>query len=408
MNRQLIKTTTTAAGRWRGSPASTLCVVTVAVFTDTVVYSLVVPILPRYADSLGAGPGAIGFLFASYALALLVTLPLFGVLSDRVGRRLPMLWGLVGLGGATLLFAFADSYGELVAARLLQGIAGAITWTAGLAAVADVYPPDRRGKALGTALSATAAGGLVGPALGGVLSDWGGYRLPFLVVGGLALADGLARAVLLDEPPRQVDEGRPSLRRLIGERSIWVISGIVILGATLFSLMEPVIPPHLEVRLHASSTLIGLLFMGMWLGFGAASPLAGLISDRLGATRCMAIGLALMALVVPGLSLPDHVVIQAILMALTGFAVGVTLAPTLPELANAVDRLGGGSYGSVYALWNEFFAIGMAVGPLVGGLLRESFSVRTTLVVTAVPLMAYAVALLACQPRRSSRLMVLR
>ena len=366
-----------------------------AVFTDTVVYSLVVPILPRYADSLGAGPGAIGFLFASYALALLITLPVFGVLSDRVGRRRPMLWGLVGLGGATLLFAFADSYEELVAARLLQGTAGAITWTAGLAAVADVYPPDRRGKALGTALSATAAGGLVGPALGGVLYDWGGYRLPFLVVGGLALADGLARSLLLDEPPRHVDEGHPSLRRLMAERSVWVISGIVILGATLFSLMEPVIPPHLEVRLDASPTMIGVLFMGMWLGFGAASPVAGFLSGHWGSTRCMAVGLALMALFVPGLSLPDNAVVQAVLMILVGIAVGITLAPTLRELANAVDRLGGGSYGSIYAIWNEFFAIGMAVGPLAGGLLREAVSLRSTLLIAAVPLMGYALLLLA-------------
>src|SRR5438874_8779154 len=145
-----------ALSRWRGSPAATLWVVTVAVFTDTVVYSMVVPILPRYAESLGATPAAIGFLFASYAIALLVTLPVFGVVSDRVGRRLPMLWGLVGLGGATLLFAYADSYGQLVAARLLQGTAGAVTWTAGLAAVADVYPRGRRGQAVGPGLAATA------------------------------------------------------------------------------------------------------------------------------------------------------------------------------------------------------------------------------------------------------------
>lgn len=382
---------------------ATLSVVTVALFTDTVVYSLVVPILPRYANSLGAGPGEIGFLFASYALALLVALPVFGVLSDRVGRRRPMLFGLLGLGGATLLFGFADSYGELLAARLLQGAAGAITWTAGLAAVADVYPPERRGQALGTALSATAAGGLVGPALGGVFYDWGGYRLPFLVVGGLAVADGVVRSLLLDEPPRHVNEGHPSLRRLLGERSIWVTSGIVILGASLFSLMEPVIPPHLEVRFDASSTLIGVLFMGVWLGFGAASSLAGFLSDRWGPTRCMAVGLALMALFVPWLSFPDHAVVQAVVMALVGLAVGLTLAPTLPELANAVDNLGGGSYGSVYAIWNEFFAVGMAVGPLAGGLLREAFSLRSTLVIAAVPLMVYALVLLVAGRAGSDR-----
>ena len=158
----------------------------------------------------------------------------------------------------------------------------------------------------------------------------------------------------------------------MGDRSVWVISGIVILGATMFSLMEPVIPLHLESHLGVSSTIIGILFMGMWLGFGAVSPLGGFPSDRWGSTRCMAVGLGLMALSVPALSIPAHVAVEGVVMVVVGIAVGVALAPTLPELANAVNRLGGGSYASVYAIWNQFFAIGMAVGPLAGGLLRDT------------------------------------
>jgi predicted MFS family arabinose efflux permease len=108
----------------------------------------------------------------------------------------------------------------------------------------------------------------------------------------------------------------------------------------------------------------------------------------------MAVGLGLMALSVPGLSVPDHVLGEAVVMVIVGIAVGVTLAPALPELANPVDRLGGRSYGSVYAVWNEFFAIGMAVGPLAGGLLPDAFTVGATLVViAAIPLSVYALIL---------------
>jgi MFS family permease len=157
--------------------------------------------------------------------------------------------------------------------------------------------------------------------------------------------------------------------------------------------MEPVIPLHLEDHLGASSTMIEVLFMGMWLGFGAASPLGGVLSDRWGSTRTMAIGLGLMALFVPALSMPDHMLLEAVVMVVVGIAFGVTLAPTLPELADAVDRLGGGSYASVYAIWNEFFAIGMAVGPLAGGRLRDTFSVRSTLAIASIPLTVYVLIL---------------
>ncbi|TMF41799.1 MAG: MFS transporter, partial [Chloroflexi bacterium] len=81
----------------RGSPRAILLVVTLAIFTDMLVYGLVVPILPRYATTLGASQAAIGLLFGSYAVALLVATPFWGILSDRVGRRGPMLWGLIGL-----------------------------------------------------------------------------------------------------------------------------------------------------------------------------------------------------------------------------------------------------------------------------------------------------------------------
>ena len=66
-----------------------------------------------------------------------------------------------------------------------------------------------------------------------------------------------------------------------------------------------------------------------------------------------------------------------------------------------MDRLGGGSYASVYAIWNEVFAIGMATGPLAGGLLRHAFSVRWTLVIAAIPLAVYAVILAAAGSPRA-------
>ena len=86
------------------------------------------------------------FLFGSYALALLITTPIFGMISDKLGRRGPMLWGILGLAAATLLFAFANTFWFLLLVRILQGCAAAITWTAGLALLADFYPSEKTAK----------------------------------------------------------------------------------------------------------------------------------------------------------------------------------------------------------------------------------------------------------------------
>ncbi|GIO17404.1 hypothetical protein J18TS1_05040 [Oceanobacillus oncorhynchi subsp. incaldanensis] len=146
---------------------SALFVVTLAIFTDMLLYGMIVPILPDYADSLSISQTAIGILFGSYAAALLIATPVFGVISDKVGRRGPMLWGILGLTLATLLFAFANTFWLLLICRILQGIAAAATWTAGLALLADFYPSKERGKVMGIALSGQAMGTLLGPTFGG-------------------------------------------------------------------------------------------------------------------------------------------------------------------------------------------------------------------------------------------------
>ena len=130
----------------RSSQAVAVALVTFATFTDIVAYSVAVPVLPDLSRRLGASPTMIGFLFASFGVTLLtVSLPM-GAVSDRIGRKAPMVGGLAALAAATLLFAFATSLPWLFAARLVQGAAGAITWVVGFALIADRYGADERGR----------------------------------------------------------------------------------------------------------------------------------------------------------------------------------------------------------------------------------------------------------------------
>ena len=164
-----------------------LAVTTLAFHVDTLLYCLLVPLLPRYAANLGLGPAKLSWLFGSYALALLLATIPVGRFSDRFGRRTPMLLGLAGLALSTLAFAYSDRYGVLLVARALQGVAGAATWLPGMALVADHWPSEERGQAMGIAFAGANLGLLLGPPLSGFLdahSTWGSPWWPWTPWGG--------------------------------------------------------------------------------------------------------------------------------------------------------------------------------------------------------------------------------
>ena len=105
-----------------------------------------------------------------------------------MGRKRPIVGGLILLALSTVLFAFADSLPWLFAARLAQGAADAVTWVVGFALIADLYGPAERGRVMGFVMSGTSFGLMIGPSLGGWLYETGGMKLPFLTVAGFAAA----------------------------------------------------------------------------------------------------------------------------------------------------------------------------------------------------------------------------
>lgn len=352
--------------RWR--PRLVLAVVTTALFIDMVVYGVVVPLIPTYSARLGASPAQIGILFASYGVALLAATPVVGMVSARVERRTLIMLGLGGVAFATLLFARATTFEGLLAARALQGIAAAASWTAGLALLADTFPPERRGRAFGLSSAASSVGTLVGPPFGGLLSDRFGYSAPFLVVALLGTTGGLAAAWALRKgAPRRVVSGAAGVG-LVRDGGVRGVCAFVVLGASLLGALEPMLPIHLTSAFDASRSEVGLLFAAATMAFGVAAPVAGWIADRRGTALPMRVGWALSALALPLLVLPRAIGVEAAAMAGFGVALAFAMTPTLRALASTVDRLGG-DYGVAYAAYNAAYAIGIMLGASVGGLL---------------------------------------
>lgn len=368
-----------------------LLVVTLAIFTDMLVYGLVVPILPNYAQSLGVSQTAIGFLFGSYAIALFIATPIFGILSDRIGRKGPMLWGLLGLASSTLLYSFASCFWMLVVARSLQGISAAITWTAGFALLADLYPAQERGKVMGIALSGQSIGTLIGPSIGGWLYQFGGYKAPFLAATGVALIDGLLRILLIKDVPHEKTESLLSSLKLLKNRQLLIIVGVVVIGASVPCVLEPTLPLHLQTGMNVSVGVTGLLFAIPTLAYAVSAPVIGSLSQRIGHHRMMTIGMILTAVSFPLIALCHTVWLVAAMLIVLGIGMGTAVTPCLPEFAELSQKSGTNSYGASFSIYNTAYSVGMMIGPTVGGTLTNYLGIVWAYSAVAIIVFLYVI-----------------
>jgi DHA1 family solute carrier family 18 vesicular amine transporter 1/2 len=383
----------------RSSRAVAVALVTFATFTDIVAYSVAVPVLPDLSRRLGASPTMIGFLFASFGVTLLtVSLPM-GTASDRVGRKLPMVGGLVALALATLLFAFSTSLPWLFAARLVQGAADAVTWVVGFALIADRYGDAERGRVTGIVMSGTSVAFMVGPSIGGWLYEVGGIRLPFLFVTGLAVIAALA-FTWIDLPRARTQQEPVPLGILLHLPAVAACSVAVVAASSTLSMLEPVLALHLG-SLGIGPARIGLLFGIAALMNTFLHPMFGRLADRWGARRMMLLGLTLSALALPALgqswNLASAIAFQ---LPLVG-TMALMITPSLAYMAEATSHGGAASFGVAYGLYNMAWGAGLLGGPAIGGFAYERMGFPRLAIVWGVLLLAVTWRLAAVQSSHS-------
>jgi len=155
------------------------------VFMDLLGFSLILPLLPYYAETFKASEFVTGLLIASYAAMQLIGAPILGRLSDRFGRRPVLLVSVLGTFLGFVLLGVANSLWILFASRILDGITGGNLGVA-QAYISDVTDVKNRSRGLGMIGAAFGLGFIIGPAAGGFLSQWG-YHLPAMVAASLSL-----------------------------------------------------------------------------------------------------------------------------------------------------------------------------------------------------------------------------
>ena len=364
-----------------------LALVCGVIFLDSVGYGLVVPVLPLYAKQLGASDFSIGFLFATYAIALCLAAIPFGILSDRFGRKPFVLFGMFAMAGAFVFYALAKSYPVLVVARILDGLTAAATWSAALALLGDRFPGREMGSKMGWAMSAAAIGGIAGPLLGGTLSDAFGYRAPFYVIAAACVAGGCV-SIFLEERKvarRALSAGWRMLKPVFTNRNVMIACLVTLVTTMGLGLLEPILPIYFKNTFDMTRTGIGIVFGMTMLFYAIASPLSGKLSDRVGRKRPILAGLLLTAAITPLIAVFKNVPAVFVLMAMFGFAIAFFGTPSIPLVTDALPQsptIGeANQYGAAFGLINFFWSLGYALGPLLGGALYQWAGLLTALLV---------------------------
>lgn len=283
--------------------APALAVLFAVVFINLVGFGLVVPLLPFFAQSLKAEAWQITLMFSAYSLGQFFAEPFWGRLSDRVGRKPVLLVTLVANALGYLMLAFVPNIWLAIAVRLFTGLgAGNISTVQGY--VADVTPPEQRAGRMGLIGAAFGLGFIVGPGLGGLLTQPQlgrlGYQLPIFLAAALAALAAIGVMVFLRESRAKADPtaARPAfLAGLKDARTNPVVSRVLVVTLIYmagFSAMESVFGLWSESRYAWGAREVGLSFMIVGVisvlnqGF-----LAGRLARRFGEARVLATGMLL-------------------------------------------------------------------------------------------------------------------
>ncbi|KAF7704739.1 hypothetical protein HF521_021811 [Silurus meridionalis] len=316
----------------------------------------------------------VGLLFASKATVQLITNPIIGPLTNKIGYQIPMFAGFCIMFLSTIMFAFSSSYLLLFLARSMQGVGSSCSSVAGMGMLASVYTNDEeRGNAIGIALGGLAMGVLVGPPFGSVMYEFVGKTAPFLVLAVLAVLDGALQLFVL-QPSKVEPESQKgtSLMTLMRDPYILIAAGSICFANMAIAMLEPALPIWMMETMCARKWQLGVAFLPASISYLIGTNIFAVLANKMGRWLCSLIGMLLVGvsiICVPfakdiyGLILPNFGV---------GFAIGMVDSSMMPIMGYLVDLRHVSVYGSVYAIADVAFCMGFAFGPSAGGAIARS------------------------------------
>ena len=378
---------------------SRLLTIFMIVFVDLLGFSLILPLLPYYAEQYGATPTIVGLLVAAYAAAQLIGAPLLGRLSDRIGRRPVLLLSVIGTGIGFLLLGFADPIGRFLAdmiapqavsgfvlgvlffSRILDGLTGG-NITVAQAYITDITDDQNRAKGLGLIGAAFGLGFIIGPAVGGALSKWG-YSLPAFVAAGVSFLNILMIIFLLPESlsvERRSDasgQSRPpftmnALLQALKRPKVGPLLQVRFFFALAFAIFQTIFALYAQaIGLSSQTTGILLAYVGV-LAVVTQAGLIGFLTRRFRENTLMITGLWIMAGALLAWAFATQLWFLVVLILPLAIAGGVSNTIIQSTTTKTVTRE---EVGGILGITASLEAVTRIIAPIAGGYLLQHVGV---------------------------------
>jgi multidrug resistance protein len=350
-----------------------LWLMALTILIDFTGFGLIIPLLPFWAERLGANAVGVGLILTVYALAQFIFTPILGGISDRYGRKPIILFSLLIEVIAFALTALAGSLPFLLVARFIGGL-GASNIGSAQAVVSDITTAEDRAKGMGLIGASIGLGFVIGPLLGGILAPLGA-TVPFWAAGIIALVNALLVLFMLPETRNlrtQDTEYRSKAHLIFSGWNTAIHYPAVIAMVTVnlfytvaFTAMETVFPLFTQHTFGWGAaqngyvfTYIGILIVIMQGG------LVGRLVKRWGEQRTMLVGLVLMAIGLASLAFSTQLAWLLITLGILSIGDGAVtpLVSTLVSFASPAD-----AQGETLGFAQGIAGLGRIIGPLLAG-----------------------------------------
>jgi len=337
----------------------------VVMFLVMIGFGIIIPVLPFYAEEIGANPTELGLLMAVYSLMQLIFAPIWGQVSDRIGRKPVMMIGIAGLALSFFIQAISTELWMLFAARIVGGILSSANMPTAMAYVADITTEENRGKGMGIIGAATGLGFVFGPAIGGIFSKIS-LNMPFYLACVSSCITLFMVFILLKESKQKTDDKgteRQSLWKAF-DRKVSILYFVQFLISLSLSGLEATFAYFAAKRAGLDSIELGYIFMIM--GFGSAivqGGLVGRLTKKYGESMVIQGGMVISVLGFSLILLVHSFSTAAIYLTIFGLGNGVIR----PSVSSLLTKTSAAGHGHSTGLLSSFDSLGRIIGPPLGG-----------------------------------------
>ncbi|MBA7697638.1 Tetracycline resistance protein, class B [subsurface metagenome] len=350
-------------------------ILAVSIFSAMLGVGIVGPLLPLYANDMGATGTQLGIIFAGYGISNSVLTPIMGRLSDRRGRKLFLCIGLASYAILSLGYVWAGNVLQLTLVRVIQGVAGAMVIPIAMAYIGDLSPEGEEGKWMGYASAAFFGGFGIGPLLGGVLAERFGMNASFYSMGCLCLLAFLVAILFLPESRQSKigEKGRLSFKDMSTSPMVRGLFSFRLVQALGRGGLMTFLPIFAATYIGLGPALIGVLLAVNMLPMIVLLAPAGRLADRFNRKALVILG-NLIYIITLALIPLAHTFWQQLWLCFPRAIGGAISMPAATALTVEEGRKFG--MGSTMSILMMAMGIGFAIGPTLSGVIADSVDVN--------------------------------